>query len=387
MKRKGVLALVLAVALLASVTAVQAVEVDADNIYCFSAGDFSGEEQIRGICITSVPREGTVFLGTRVILPGDILSAQQVEAMTFQPLKTQEDKVAQVGYLPIYENRVEGNQVMTLSIRGREDKAPEAKDSAVETYKNLEYQGKLEVEDPEGKDLTYTLQRSPRRGTVELREDGTFLYTPKKNKVGIDSFTYTATDPAGNVSREATVTVQILKPTDARQYQDTGADCRFEAEWMRNTGLFVGESVAGEQCFYPQKEVSRGQFLTMLMKSLDMEPEKQQDAPTWLQPYLAAAQRAGITANLPDVESWNWEEHITGGEAAVMVQNALDLQRTTNVSEEDPQWAADALAVMAQHGVELSADAVLTRSQAAKLLYKVSALSVDAPGMAVIRLQ
>ena len=67
------------------------------------------------------------------------------------------------------------------------------------------------------------------------RPDGSFIYTPKKNKVGVDSFTYTATDASGKVSREATVTIQILKPTDARQYTDTvGLDCRFEAEWLKN---------------------------------------------------------------------------------------------------------------------------------------------------------
>ena len=216
---------------------------------------------------------------------------------------------------------------------------------------------------------------------MELREDGSFTYTPNKNKVGVDSFTFTATDPAGNVSREATVTIQILKPTDARQYQDTSADCRFEAEWMRNTGLFVGESVAGEQCFYPEKELSRGQFLSMLMKTLDVKPERQetatQNAPAWLQPYLAAANRAGLTANLEDLDSWNWDAPITGKEAAVMVQNALDLE--SNETE--------AVAVMAENGIELQTEEVVTRAQGAKLLYKVSALSVDAPGMAVLRMQ
>ena len=82
---------------------------------------------------------------------------------------------------------------------------------------------------------------------MTIREDGSFLYTPKKNKVGTDSFTYTATDPAGKVSREATVTIQILKPTDNKQYADTtGTTCRFTAEWLRNTGLFVGEQIDGQ---------------------------------------------------------------------------------------------------------------------------------------------
>lgn len=79
---------------------------------------------------------------------------------------------------------------------------------------------------------------------MTLDGQGGFTYTPKKNKVGVDSFTYTATDPAGNVSREATVTIQILK--SSAEYTDTEtASYRFEAEWLRNTGIFQGESLAG----------------------------------------------------------------------------------------------------------------------------------------------
>jgi len=170
--------------------------------------------------------------------------------MTFHPLSTETDRETTVGYLPIYENHVAEESSLTLSILGKEDEAPVAEDLTAETYKNLPLTGKLKVTDPEGKPLTYTVIRQPKRGTLEVGEDGSFTYTPKKNKVGVDSFVYTAADPAGKVSREATATITILKPSDARQYQDTiGKDCRFAAEWMRNTGIFVGENLAEQSCF------------------------------------------------------------------------------------------------------------------------------------------
>ena len=378
-----------------------AAEVDCDATYCYQVQDFSPtQEPLAGICITSLPdgNTGTVMLGSRILRPGDILTAGQVAEMTFHPLRTQDDRVAQVSYLPIYENRVDQTEVMTLSIRGKEDKAPIAQDSAMETYKNLPNEGKLEVSDPEGEKLTYSLIRSPRRGSVELKEDGTFVYTPKKNKVGVDSFTYTAVDPAGNVSREATVTVQILKPTDARQYTDTlGTDCRFEAEWLRNTGLFVGETVSGQPCFFPEREVSRGQFTAMLVKALDI-PVNEVDAsalpeniPDWLKPYLAAAMRSGLLAGIPEQESFS--ESITGAEAAVMIQNALDLSvgeealQTAATEQADvPAWAQASVSVMQGNGLALSA-APMTRGDAAQVLYRVSRLAVTAPGAAVIRMQ
>ena len=387
-----------------------AAQVDCDAIYCFGTGDFSQDADLRGICITGLPdsQTGTVMLGSRVIRSGDILAADQLAQLTFSPLRTQTDQEAIITYLPIYENRVETAATMTLSIKGKKDEAPVATDSAVETYKNLPNQGKLSVSDPEGESLTYTVVRQPKRGTVTVSEDGSFTYTPKKNKVGVDSFTFTAADPAGNVSREATVTIQILKPTDSKQYTDTiGTDCRFAAEWLRNTGLFVGETVGGESCFYPEKTVSRGEFVTMLVQTLGIPTEDvsmdaiSEDTPHWLKPYLAAAMRAGLTAGLPERESGSFEADnpITGAEAAVMIQNALDLtisretleSQSTETSADSentvPAWAAVSLTAMTDNGIVICATEDLTRSDVAQVLYQVSYLSVDAPGMSVIRMQ
>lgn len=393
--------------LLAVCGSAMALEVDCGDQYCFTAGDFeSGEEALAGICITGLPASGTgtVLLGSRVLRPGDILTAEQLEHMTFSPLRTEADQDAVVTYLPIYEDRVEKPAAMTIAIRGREDKAPVAEDLALETYKNLPNEGVLKVSDPEGGKLQYSVMRQPRRGEVVVREDGSFLYTPRKNKVGVDSFTYTATDPAGNVSREATVTIQIMKPTDARQYTDTmGKPCRFAAEWMRNTGLFVGEQVGGEDCFYPEKTVSRGEFLAMTMKLLGVTVKEEtaytemaMSAPDWLRPYLAAAVRSGLVANTPASETGVFlaNEPVTGGEAAVILQNALDLGvQTGSVSDmpqeaqEVPTWTETAIAAMAENGIDLSQEEPLTRGEVAVILYRASLLAEDAPGMAVLRRQ
>ncbi len=393
------------ICLLSLIGGVCAAEVDCDSTYCFTSQDFSqSDDTLMGICITHLPDAdaGTVFLGSRVLRPGDILTAQQVSQMTFSPLRTQEDVSAQLTYLPIYAHRVEPSATTTISIRGKEDKPPVAEDSALETYKNLPNEGVLKVSDPEGQPLTYTLMRAPKRGEVVLRQDGSFLYTPKKNKVGIDSFTYSAADPAGNVSRIATVTIQILKPTDAKQYTDTvGQDCRFTAEWMRNTGLFVGEQVGGESCFYPEKTVSKGEFLTMMLNVLDIpvnaseEMNVPADTPDWLKPYLAAAHRAGLTAGLPADESGSFEydKAITGGEVAVMLQNALDLSVTQEILETNaltdsqPDWAAASITVMKENGIILSGEEPITRGQLSQVLYQVNQLALDAPGMAVFRMQ
>lgn len=357
-----------------------AASVSSGDVYCFGAEDFAEKEQLTGICITALPdsKAGTVMLGSRALQPGDILTAQQLSQMTFVPLQTETDAEATLRYLPIYENRVEKEAVMTLSILGKEDKAPVAVDSAMETYKNLANEGKLNVSDPEGQSLTYTVCRQPKRGTVTVRADGTFLYTPKKNKVGTDSFTYTAVDPAGKVSREATVTIQILKPADGARYTDTS---EFTAEWLRNTGIFEGEKLGGDLCFQPQKTVNRGEFMTMLVKVLELPVDESasytgftDDAPNWLKPYLAAALRAGITENWPDGEVFAQHDAITGPEAALLVQNGLDLtvSALSGKDESDlPTWAATAMQAMAENGIVMGMNA-LTRADVARILYQIS---------------
>lgn len=372
--------------------------VDCDAVYCFTATDFSREDQpLAGICITGLPDSsaGTVLLGSRVLRSGDILTAGQVEQMTFSPLRTQENAEATMTFLPIYDDHVAASSTMTISIRGKEDKAPMAEDMAVETYKNLPKEGKLKVSDPEGGEMTFTVVRQPKRGEVILRPDGTFLYTPKKNKVGIDSFVFTATDPAGNVSRQATVTVELLKPTDDKKYTDTvGKNCRFEAEWMRNSGLFVGESINNESCFQPEKPVSRGEFVAMVVDLLEIPMDSGgsdavgANVPDWLRPYLNAALRSGLLEGAQADESWNSQAQITGGEAAVMLQNVLDLKVTAasmlQEGEEAPDLIRLALQALSENGISLAQDQSLTRGDVACLLYQVDALAETAPGTQIL---
>lgn len=283
------------------------------------------EGEMTGICITALPRTaGTLYLGERILRPGDVLTAEQAAQMTFAPAEAGVETV-QIGYLPIREDGTAEETAMTISIHGKENKMPVAEDCALETYKNLEITGQLKATEPEGEAMTFTLTRPPKRGTVEIGEDGSFTYTPKKNKVGIDSFTYTASDPGGKTSREATVTVTILKPTDSVRYTDTaGKACCFTAEWMRNTGIFVGENVGGNPVFSPEKAVTQGEFLTMLVNALNIPAAEEtavfEDAPRWLKPYLTAALRAGLPVS---VTTFAAEEIMDSAEAAKLVCAAL----------------------------------------------------------------
>lgn len=345
------------------------------DCYCFAQTMYA-DQDIAGICLTQLPdsRKGAVMLGQRQLRPGDVLTPEQMEQVIFVPSGEMAESTASISYLPVFADGISGEATRTFAIRSRENKAPVAEDAAFETYKNLEVCGQLRVHDPEGQMLQFNVTRPPKRGTIEIREDGSFTYTPKKNKVGVDSFTFTASDPAGKLSRETTVTVTILKPTEARQYCDTmGKSCRFAAEWMKNTGIFVGESLGDNPCFSPDRLVTRGEFLTMLVKTMELPTDADvsqtgyTDAPDWLKPYLAAALRSGMIAALPAQDTFGAEMPVTAEEAASLLCTALRL-------EQSAMSGSDLLRLAAENGFALAADQLVTRGDAAQLLYRASQL-------------
>ncbi|HET7591268.1 MAG TPA: Ig-like domain-containing protein [Solirubrobacterales bacterium] len=65
---------------------------------------------------------------------------------------------------------------------------------------------------PEGASLT--LLAPPAHGTLTMQSDGSFTYLPEASYLGSDSFTYRATDPAGNYA-EATATLNVAGPPSA----------------------------------------------------------------------------------------------------------------------------------------------------------------------------
>ena len=64
----------------------------------------------------------------------------------------------------------------------------------------------------DGGGLTATLDRAPAHGTLTLKQDGSFTYTPAAGFVGSDTFTYVASDGAEK-STPATVTLDIAPAT------------------------------------------------------------------------------------------------------------------------------------------------------------------------------
>ena len=399
MKLKYTAALLALFVLAGSMTlpaAAQVRTVDPTAQFCFSQDDFTSAAA-DGIFLTSVPQEtlATVRYGSRVLKAGDALPTEALGDLTLEAKCVTAQEVT-IGYCTLSDGVLSGVQELKLSILPKEDQPPTAEDGSLETYKNIAGSGTLSAADPEGKPLTYNLVKEPKRGSVELHEDGTFTYTPDKNKVGKDSFTYTVTDSGGNTSEEAKISIEIRKPTDKATYADMDGDPdAFYAMWLKEAGLFTGATVGGNLCFEPEKTVSRGEFLVMVMKLVDAQADEtgltsgfsdEAATPVWLQPYIVSALGSGMISGVSSEDGvvFRPEAALSRAEAAVMLQNVLQLPAPTAktvFSETDaaavPAWAADATAALSAAGISLGdtaqADAI-TRREVAKLLYEVSNL-------------
>lgn len=359
------------------------------DAYCFSEADFEAPQlsTLNGIFVTAVPAPevAQIRLGSRVLRAGDVLPVDELACLRLLPACA-ENCDAVLRYQPICGHALGEEVALTVRIQSGKNERPTAENYELETYRNIANDGRLSGANPERASLTFQLVDAPKRGTVELNLDGTFVYTPAKNKVGEDSFTFTVTDEAGNVSAPATVRISILKPGEDMTYADVLSTDAFEAAWMLEQGLDGGRSIGGVTCFCPEDTVSRADFLVMLMKLAGIQPDESAVTgfsdtarlPEWQRQYLAAAFRRALVRGErgEDALCFRPNDAVTPQEAAVMVQSVLQLPvSAASLSDTLPVWSADSVQALHEAGVSLRTDdAPLLRVEAAKLLYQVRQL-------------
>lgn len=396
-KHRTVLLLLAAICLLTFPVSALELTLASDSAYCFSTEDFTALPDDEGIFITSVPDRNIAIIryGDRMVCAGDALPLDALDQLTLEARSVLGQNAA-ISYYTVSGGRVATAKELRLSILPQKNEPPIADAGRFETYKNIPNSGKLSASDPEGGVLTFQLVKEPKRGTVEIEADGAFTYTPMENKVGKDSFTYTVTDEAGNVSDPAKISVEIKKPEDKATYADMAGDPdEYAAMWLKEEGLFTGSYVGGHLCFDPDAPVSRGDFLVMVMNLVDAEANTaietsgfadEAETGAWLRPYITTALTNGMISGTAEDDGVFFRPHaaLTKAEAMVMLQNILELPAddTAAVFSGDeqntvPVWAEDAVSALAKAGITLSAPAdteQMSRRDMAQLLMQVDAL-------------
>ena len=166
-------------------------------------------------------------------------------------------------------------------------------------------------------------------------ELGVFVYHAQTE--GVDTFTYTVT-VNGIVSEPATVTITVIPSSvlPFLQYYDMPTHwAGFSAGRLAILEKIIGQQADNRFYFYPDKGITRGDFVIWLMAVMGIEPLEHtntiyadEDIPSWLRGFLNAATEEGIIQGEPTESSettsyFRPNNAITRIEAIRMVSIAL----------------------------------------------------------------
>lgn len=266
--------------------------------------------------------------------------------------------------------------------------APIAQNLSVRAYRGIPYTGTLSAIDREGGEVTFSIVTEPSKGTVEL-DGAVFVYTPAKNRVGADSFTYAATDEDGNISAPAKVSITIERTKSGVTYDDMESNAAYTAAVdLAERGVFVGAQVGGKRFFEPERSVSRGEFVAMSLAAAGIPAEDlsmtgfcdDESIPTWAKGCAVSALQGGLIMGVGTEEgvAFRAENEITLSEAAAVLNRLLsvtDVDMSDYYGESADAWCAQAVANLESVSVLESGSfsagdwqRSLTRAEAAELL-------------------
>jgi hypothetical protein len=145
----------------------------------------------------------TAFDGTTPVSSSFRTSAQELAALNVAAARITSLRLEYTGSATVWDDLTWGTAPVS---------ANDAYGTAANTSLTVPAGGVLANDtDADGDTLTAALRRAPANGTVDLRADGSFTYTPRGGFSGPDSFDYRANDGTGN-GNDATVTINVSPP-------------------------------------------------------------------------------------------------------------------------------------------------------------------------------
>ncbi len=260
--------------------------------------------------------------------------------------------------------------------------APVAENFEFETYRGVSFGGQLAAVDPDGDTLSFEITTQPRKGTIELNDDGSFVYSPAEGKRGRDYFGYRAIDAQGNRSQEATVIIRLVKNKSVSYADMDGSASYCSAVRLAECGAFIGPRLGGEYYFEPQKTLTRGEFVSMCLCVTGADVLRgvvstgfsdDGSIPDWQRAYVASAVRDGVVRGRAAAAGAVFDAgaDISRAEAGVMLDRLLGLTNVGCSGSTAPAWAAQSAANLDACGIMDGASldsTALTRAEAADML-------------------
>ena len=334
-----------------------------DNIK-FSEEDFQSlyGSTVNFITVTSLPdeSEGKLSLNGVQVIEGQTISAASLSYLEFIPAS---EEVGECSFT--FKSRASGwentDVSCIISLSESENLPPVTSGTTLATVENVPVSGTLDVTDPDGDEWVISIEKYPENGMLEVREDGSVLYTPLDGYTGTDGFVYRATDTRGNRSADATVTVEVGENESGIVFSDMEKDEYLSAALeMSEKEIMTYKLTAGEYTFEPDEPVSRVDFVVMLMTALDMTADLERDDAVFADLDGISAGRRAYLAEAADL-------------GIVPAQGTLFKPLDAITFDEAAEFAAGALKDSGIEAADIfsSGDEAVTKKDAALMLQKI----------------
>lgn len=334
-----------------------------DNIK-FSEEDFQSlyGSTVNFITVTSLPdeSEGKLSLNGVQVIEGQTISAASLSYLEFIPAS---EEVGECSFT--FKSRASGwentDVSCIISLSESENLPPVTSGTTLATVENVPVSGTLDVTDPDGDEWVISIEKYPENGMLDVREDGSVLYTPLDGYTGTDGFVYRATDTRGNRSADATVTVEVGENESGIVFSDMEKDEYLSAALeMSEKEIMTYKLTAGEYTFEPDEPVSRVDFVVMLMTALDMTADLERDDAVFADLDGISAGRRAYLAEAADL-------------GIVPAQGTLFKPLDAITFDEAAEFAAGALKDSGIEAADIfsSGDEAVTKKDAALMLQKI----------------
>ena len=151
--------------------------------------------------------------------------------------------------------------------------------TAVSTHASLGVSGTLSAEDADGDALVFEVLEYPANGTLTIdAETGDFLYRPVGDFHGEDSFSWRVQDVYGAYSASARVEITVRELATGYLFSDIEDDRIHSAALLvGERGLMSGERMGGKHYFHPERALSRGAFVAILLEAAEIKAPDAED--------------------------------------------------------------------------------------------------------------
>ncbi len=350
------------------------------------------------VTITKIPssREGTLLLAGRRVAEGMKIRRKNIGSLVFIP--TDKEVKESKFYFKISpyadENEIEFKLKFTDKIN-YEPQLEETSPTSILTQRDITIFGKMNATDKEGDEISYMVVAYPKYGTLEVLDEksGEFRYTPHNGYVGEDEFCFVARDSWGNFSTPGKFNVNVTERLSEIEYRDMKNNESYNAAVaLTAMGIMDGKILGDGVYFMPEANVTRAEFVSMLMKALDIKADTtitesffddNASIPKGLVSYVGTAERIGlVTGKFKDGKLlFSPNESITSYEAASIVRRALgdkiEHDVPSNLESELPVWAREDAYILCSLGLfdkdfsEMKKDDLMTKEECSMLLYKL----------------